>query len=155
MHFVLGAPGSGKSAVTAPLRSLLPEWTIIDWDALITSAGHLAGCSIRTNETTWQPYRDLMREVAALSPPKRTLLLGVSTPAELTGWPDGKWLLLDCDDTERVRRLRLRGEMDEVIRSAVMDAIEYRSLALPTLDTTKLDPREVAAKIAERVAAEV
>lgn len=153
MHFVLGAPGSGKSSITEQLRSLLPEWTIVDWDALMGPAGTLAGHSIRLNEASWQPYRKLMREVVKLSPQRRTLLLGVCTPSELSDWPTGDWLVLDWNDAERVRRLRLRGETAETIQAAISDAAEYRALGLPVLDTTDQAPLAVAAEIAQRVRA--
>tara|TARA_R110002020_G_scaffold15225_16_gene54287 strand:- start:199 stop:780 length:582 start_codon:yes stop_codon:yes gene_type:complete len=153
MHFVLGAPGSGKTAIVDSLRALLPGWTIIDWDMLMAPAGRLAGCSIRLNQATWRPYQELMRAVAALSPPERTLLLGVCTPAELADWPGGHWLLLDCADDERLGRLQRRGESNEVVQAAIEDAAAYRALALPALDTTRLTPADVAQQLAQHVAA--
>ncbi len=36
MHIILGAPGSGKSTTIPLVAKLLPEWIVLDWDALMT-----------------------------------------------------------------------------------------------------------------------
>ena len=99
---VLSAPGAGKTAVTGPLAGLLPGHAVLDWDAFMDPAGALAGRPIRTSPRTWPAYRDLVRGVLA---PRLVVLLGVCTPGELSDWPISAWVLLDCADQERRRRL--------------------------------------------------
>ena len=147
MWYILGAPGSGKTAVVAHLRHLLPQSVILDWDALMEPAGLLAGCDISDTEATWSPYAALVRRAVEIADPARVILLGVCTPGELSDWPDGQWLLLDCSDSERTRRLTRRGEEDAAIGSALSDAAEYRSLGLETLDTTSLTAEQTAEAI--------
>ena len=154
MWYVLGAPGSGKTAVIEHLRCLLPQSVVLDWDALMAPAGLLAGCDIRETEAMWSPYAALVRQVVDVADPSRVILLGVCTPDELPGWPEGQWLVLDCSDSERVNRLARRGETEAAIGAALSDAAEYQKLGLETLDTTLLTPRQTAEAITRVLARE-
>ncbi len=58
---VLGAPGSGKTAVATVLRGLLPTHVILDWDAFMPAAAELAGRAISTSPSTWPAYLRLAR----------------------------------------------------------------------------------------------
>jgi hypothetical protein len=144
---VLGAPGSGKTAVARPLAALLPGHSIVDWDVLMDPAAALAGRPIRHSPSTWPAYRDLVRAVIGLLAPRPVVLLGVCTPSELRDWPISAWVLLDCADQERRRRLDSEGRPDD-IDSAITDARQYRALGLPVIDTTSRTPAQVAAAIA-------
>ena len=62
------------------------------------------------------------------------------------------WLLLDCSDDERRRRLAPRGDAVD-IPDALLDAEAYRSLGLSAIDTTNLSSESVAARIASWVEA--
>ena len=105
-------------------------------------AGALAGCIVRENPPTWPAYRQLVRTVLDVLP-MPIVLLGVCTPAELPGWPIDVWVVLDCSDEERTRRLGQRADTSTV-REAIQDAREYRSLGLPVVDSTGRTPEEVA-----------
>jgi hypothetical protein len=105
MTSVLGAPGSGKSTAVALLGTLLPGHVVLDWDALIRPASDLAGRDVARSPSTWAAYRRLVRAVVDAVMPAPLVLLGVSTPDELDGWPVDEWILLDCSETERRRRL--------------------------------------------------
>ena len=150
VDYVLGAPGSGKSTLVRHLRPLLPGRVVIDWDAFLGPAGELAGAPIRTTPRTWESYGRLVRSIVETLVPPDVVLLGVRTPVELGDWPEGRWVLLDCSDEERRRRLAGRRDPSEVA-DAVADAAAYRSLEMPVLDTTGLDPTEVARALADRV----
>lgn len=152
MHYLLGAPGSGKTALTEPLRRLLPGWAVLDWDGLMAPASRLAGRAIRDDETLWEPYAGLVKAVIDQLDSRRVALLTVCTPDQLTGWPAGPWLLLDCTDAERTRRLHQRGETARTIRDALADAKAYRQLHLPLLDTTTRTPLDLAQDLAHRLA---
>lgn len=143
---VLGAPGSGKSAVRPVLAALLKGHAVIDWDALIDAAGELAGTPVRSSPRTWPAYRDLVRAMVAALEPLPVVLLSVCTPDELKGWPIQNWLLLDCEDS--VRRARLRYRQASEVEDAIEDANEYRHLRITTIDTTHKTLDEVAAAIA-------
>ena len=108
INYVLGAPGSGKSLIVPRLRGLLPDRVVLDWDALMGPAGELAGAPIPQTPQTWEPYGRLVRAVAELVFPADMVLLGVCTPDEMTDWPNGPWILLDCSDDVRRQRLIAR-----------------------------------------------
>jgi hypothetical protein len=122
---VLGAPGSGKSTVTPPLRTLLPGCMVMDWDVFMEPAAQLAGRDIRSHPETWPGYRQLVRTTLDTMAGQRVVMLGVTAPDDLEGWPVSSWLVLDCTDHERRRRLI------EVGRAAML---RRRSLAPPNAD---------------------
>ena len=138
--YVLGAPGSGKSTVRPLLTERLSRRSVIDWDDFLEPASELAGVDIRSAPSTWPSYRSLIRSVLDTAGPD-AVLLGVCTPDELDGWPIDRWLLLDCEDDERQRRLAVR---PEAIQEALVDAAAYRQLGLETVDSTGLLPIAVA-----------
>lgn len=141
--YILGAPGSGKTSIIPRLRELLPDRVVLDWDAFMDPAGELAGAPIRQTPQTWGPYGRLLRAVGEAILPVDLVLLGVCTPDELADWPSGRWILLDCTDDVRRKRLVRRGTPDD-IEDALTDAGNYRALDLPTVDSTDLTPAEVA-----------
>jgi hypothetical protein len=147
---VLGAPGSGKSTIAPALAELLPASIVLDWDALMAPAAALAGREIRQHPETWSAYRRLVGTVIEAVSHRPVVLLGVCTPAELEGWPIDSWVLLDCADQERQRRLSEHLGADNV-REAIGDGREYRSLGLPVIDTTDRTPAAVAAELARFV----
>lgn len=149
---MLGAPGSGKSSVTRLLRPLLPTHAVVDWDDFMMPATALAGRDIRRNPDTWPAYRQLVRAVLGTMDQLPVVLLGVAAPGELRDWPIVSWVLLDCSDQERQRRLSQDGR-DGDLDDAIRDAREYRTLGLPAIDTTARTPREVATELAQLVTA--
>jgi broad-specificity NMP kinase len=150
MSCVLGAPGAGKSTVVEPLRRLLRDWVVLDWDALMGPAGLLTGTGISQTPSTWDAYTLLVRTVVEQILPVRVALLGVCTPDELRGWPITEWLLLDCSDEERRRRLAPRKDPAET-EEALEDAGLYRSFGLAVVDSTGRTPTQVAKALADRI----
>jgi predicted nucleotidyltransferase len=147
---VLGAPGSGKSTIVEPLAACLPTHAVLDWDGLMAPAAALAGREIRPNPETWPAYRELVGAVLRAVAHLPVVLLGVCTPDELQGWPIGIWVLLDCADEERQRRLLAQGRQDD-IDTAIADGRAYRLLGLPDIETTGRTPSQVAAALAQFV----
>lgn len=145
--YILGASGSGKTTLRRSLAVRLPSQVVMDWDDLMEPASALARKDIRTAPETWPAYRSLVRAVVELAGVP-VVLLGVCTPTELDGWPIERWLLLDCDDDERRRRLAGR-PLD--IEEAIADAAHYRVLGLETIDSTGLSPTSVADLIAAAI----
>jgi hypothetical protein len=131
--------GHGERAAAARL----PGFAVLDWDAFMDPASALAGSGIKENPQTWPAYRQLIRAVLDVLAPRPVVLLGVCTPADLRDWPIDAWVVLDCSDEERTRRLGRRAAYNSV-REAIEDAREYRSLRLPVLDSTGRTPEEVA-----------
>jgi shikimate kinase len=144
---VLGAPGSGKTSAAKPLANLLPTHVVLDWDAFMAPASVLAGREIRANPATWTAYRGLVHAVVRAVARLPVVMLGPCTPEELVSWPIGAWVLLDCTDQERLRRLGNRTKPG-LAQNSIDDASEYRSLGLPIIDTTGRSPEEVAAALA-------
>jgi len=149
---VLGAPGSGKSSIAPALGELLPDHAVLDWDAFMGPAAALAGREIRENPETWPAYRELIHAVIRPMAHLPVVLLGVCTPAELEEWPIDAWVLLDCTDRERRRRLGQHADPERV-KDAIRDGREYRLLALPVIDTTGGTPAAVAAELARFIQA--
>jgi hypothetical protein len=133
--YVLGAPGSGKTAAARPLASLLPDHVVVDWDAFMAPAAALAGRDITGHRDTWPAYRQLVRAVMEAMAHRPVVLLGVRTPDELEAWPIDAWVLLDCTDEERRRRLGPLAGPDR-LAEGIHDAAEDRSLGLPVIDAT-------------------
>jgi broad-specificity NMP kinase len=146
--YVLGAPGAGKTSLAAHLRTLLPDHVVIDWDAFMGPASELATRDIRTDVSTWAACRALIRSIVETVGVPDVVVLGVSTPEELSDWPQGRWLLLDCSDEERRRRLSGRGSSHDPAE-AIKDARSYRSLGLPVLDTTGQNPTATAVSLTD------
>lgn len=144
---VLGAPGSGKSSTVPALAELLPAHAVLDWDAFMDPAAALAGQEIRANPEAWPAYRELVHAVIGSIAHLPVVLLGVCTPAELKEWPIDAWVLLDCTDQERRRRLDQHADPGAV-EDAIRDGREYRLLGLPVIDTTGRPPAAAAAELA-------
>jgi hypothetical protein len=140
---VLGAPGSGKSELVPHLSELLHGHVVVDWDAFMGPASELAGRPVQTSPATWPAYARLVRAVVDTLVSRNVVVLTVCTPDELCGWPIDRWLLLDCDDVTRQRRLAPRGSDDDIER-AVDDGRRYRELGLTTVDSTNLGPERAA-----------
>jgi hypothetical protein len=81
-------------------------------------------------------------------PAGTTNLGSVCTPQQLSDWPNGEWLLLDC--AERRTRLAPRRNPTQT-EEAVADAASYRTLGLPVLDSTDLNPLRVATAIVNMI----
>ena len=144
---VLGAPGSGKSSLVPALAELLPGHAVLDWDAFMVPATALAGREIWENPETWPAYRELVHAAIGSMAHLPVVLLGVCTPAELKDWPIDAWVLLDCTDQERRRRLCQHADSGRV-EDAIRDGREYRLLGLPIIDTTDRSPAAAAVELA-------
>lgn len=147
---VLGAQGAGKSTLASLLVPLLPTYAVLDWDSFMDPAAAPAGRDIRQHPETWPAYRQLVRAIVGAVAHLPVVLFTVCTPAELPGWPIDAWLLLDCRDQERRRRLgqQARPERPD---DALRDAQEYRALGLRAIDTTDRAPEDAALSIAQLV----
>jgi broad-specificity NMP kinase len=150
LTYVLGAPGSGKTAVAPLLRRVLPACVVLDWDAYMSPASELAGRDVRRDRSMWLGYRRLVRAVVDTIHPAPLVVLGVCTPAELSDWPIDAWILLDCTDAEQRRRLASDNELTDV-DDAVADAAHYRALGLRVIDTTNRTPQTVADELARAI----
>jgi hypothetical protein len=154
MTIVLGAPGSGKTTVAPLLRGVLTTHVVVDWDACMPAASELANRDVSRSPTTWPAYRGLMRTVVETIQPAPLVLLGVCTPDELEGWPITSWILLDCSDDERRRRLAPRFDAAD-IDAALTDATRYRALSLPVVDTTNRTAMDVAGELAALIRTQI
>lgn len=151
LTMVLGAPGSGKSTVAPVLRRLLTQHVVVDWDDFMPEASGLSGRDVQASPNLWGPYRQLVGSIVqSVLPIVDVVVLGVSTPDELVDWPPASWVLLDCDEDERRGRLAGRSVYDA--DAAVADAMEYRRLDLPVVDSSGRAAEDVAAELAAIVA---
>jgi hypothetical protein len=147
---VLGAPASGKTTITPVLAGLLPGHAVVDWDAFMRPAAALAGREIPDNPGTWPAYRQLLHAVIGAIAHLPVVLLSVCMPDELNDWPIDAWVLLDCSELERRRRLGQHADPQR-LADAIRDGREYRQLGLPVIDTTGRTPMAVATELARYI----
>ena len=113
LFVVTGASGSGKTTIFPDLLSRMAGWcAVFDVDWLIDPLGHAA----KDGQVDWPSFRDtwlyIAHGVAQNGLP--TLLLAPFIPQHLDGLPGREWvgeihyLVLDCPDDERVRRIEAR-----------------------------------------------
>ncbi len=153
-QIVTGAPGTGKSTTVQALLALKTECIVFDIDWLSDSASSLAGRSIYTDASTWEPYRKLWFEILkGISLNHQvTVLFAPISKQDIEGLVDKatiSWLLLDCSDNERIKRLEQRRWSQDKIQEALNDANELRQEVSDVIDTSNKTPEEVAKKILE------
>jgi hypothetical protein len=106
-YFITGASGSGKTACLPKLKSLLPDFTIHDFDDIGVPEG--ADKKWRQKSTEKWLQRLIQHDQ------NKSFLLGQMVLGEILACPSAKkldqvnLLLLDCTDMERIKRLRKRG----------------------------------------------
>jgi hypothetical protein len=156
--FVTGAPGSGKTVVAALVAARLPNFIVLDMDALLEPASCLAGVDLRRFEAAsmWPAYNDLwVRLAAMLARAQPVLLLGPLGPDEVDETPSRRmlaaveWALLDCSDDTRRERLMGRGYDSSATADAIADAETKRSLGLYAIRTDRVTPDQTATEVAK------
>ncbi len=150
LFVVTGASGTGKSTVTGPLRSQLPDCEVFDTDALL----HVAALGLDTMRGTWLR---LAHDIALNG--RVTVLAGSLLPSQLEPLPGRKLIgpirfcTLDCPDAVIAERLRSRPSWRFTSReTAVAEhqgfAAWLRTHIQPCYDTSLLSPAETAEHIA-------
>lgn len=156
MYIVTGAPGSGKSTALTSFLELNSDYIAFDIDWLGKTASNLADRNIFFDESTWKPYANLWFEVLhSIYKNKKIPVFFTANDAtdiEKIGFPNWcksiKWLLLDCNDQIRLKRLKDRDHWtNEMIAEAIDDACVLRKLVDLKIDTGSLSPHQVASKI--------
>lgn len=150
---VTGAPGSGKTTVIEYLLKLnLENTAIFDIDSISKEASDLAEKDIHFSGETWVPFRkiwvNILKSVAAsgITP----VLFAASDREDFDTLADGlelRWIALDCDDRNRLKRLEYRGYTGEQIDDVLQDAQKIRKSFDVIIDTTDLNPEAVAKKL--------
>jgi len=153
LHIVTGAPGSGKSTALEAFLRLKSDFIAFDIDWLTETASDLAGKDVIFDQSTWKPYNGVWFEVlyATHLNSKTAVFFAPTSTSDIVkhGKPawcsDIEWLLLDCDDGIRYRRLKQRPEWtDAMIEEAVNDAIFLRQTVRLRIDTGTTPPDQVA-----------
>ena len=105
--FIIGASGSGKTACMEPLKELLTDYDIYDFDDI--GVPEDADKKWRQESTdTW------IKQLADQNTPMNSCLLGQMVPGEILASPsayklkDFNFILLDCNDAVRIQRLKKR-----------------------------------------------
>lgn len=138
---VTGAPGSGKTATVEALLKQRNGFLVFDMDWLLGAASQLAEKSVQFDPSTWQPYGELWFEFLLMicKNAQTPILFG---PIDEKGIPqfvaEGvklEWLLLDCADEVRIKRLKRRNWSEKKIEEALLDAAELRREIVLSSDT--------------------
>ena len=154
LFVVTGASGSGKTTIFPELLSRMAGWcAVFDVDWLIDPLARAA----KDGEIDWTAFADtwlhVAHGVAQNGPP--TLLLAPFIPENLDVLPGRGWvgdihyLVLDCPDDERRRRMaaRLRWRARDVDAQIEFGRWLRKNLS-PVVDTTSQSPSEVADTVA-------
>jgi hypothetical protein len=156
--FLVGASGSGKTAVLRHLRSLpdFPATCYFFDDVGVPSQDELR--ALEAQAISWQANatRAWIEKLAAASD-TLAVLEGQTTPSciadEVERVRIARWLtvLLDCDSATRQRRLTLR-DQPELANPRMNNWAAYLrgqadALRLPIIDTSSLSLVEVGAKV--------
>jgi len=156
---LLGAPGAGKTTLLSHLRG--GDLLVADMDEILEDAG-LLGVPVASGSGVahWPAYNRLwVRIVRMLTRAGVPVLL--SAPVTPSEWDMAvaevdvpirtTFVLLDCEDGVRSRRLQGRRWSAEQINDALADAAALRGFGLPVLDTTAKPVAEVAADLTSLV----
>jgi broad-specificity NMP kinase len=157
---LLGAPGAGKTTLLSRLHTRT-DLLVADMDEILED-GALLGVTVATDDAAaqWPAYNRLWVRILAMMTRAGVPVL-LSAPVTPSEWqlavdevglavPTG-FVLLDCEDSVRSRRLGERGWSDSQIRDAVTDATELREFGLPVLDTTERSVADVGADLSRLV----
>jgi len=150
MFVVTGASGAGKTTVTGPLRSLLPDCDVFEADL-----------TLQVSALGWEAWRDswlLLAHGVALNG-RVTVLCGSLLPDQLEGLPARKLLgpihfcNLDCSAEVLAERLRARpswrhGPIEATVLEHQRFAAWLRAHIEPCFDTSTQAPEAVAEQIA-------
>ncbi|MEM7031451.1 MAG: shikimate kinase [Chloroflexota bacterium] len=156
LYIVTGAPGAGKSTTIRAFIALKTTYLAFDIDWLAPAASALAQKNIYFEPATWKPYADLWFEVlhAIYKNGETPLFFSPNSPQDMThfrvpSWcEDMQWLLLDCDDEVRRKRLALRQNWTQTrVAEALEDAQELRQSIAQHVNTGTQSPHEVAKQI--------
>jgi hypothetical protein len=150
LFVVTGASGAGKSTITGPLRSLLPECLVLESDVIL----HIAALGWDNWRNTW-----LQLAHAAALGGRVVVLTGSLTPDQLERLPARKLIgpihfaLLDCDDHILASRLRARPAWRGTSTEAkVLEhqrfAAWLRARITPSFDTSTASAAQVADQVA-------
>ncbi|MBO6564390.1 MAG: hypothetical protein JJ956_06585 [Pseudomonadales bacterium] len=154
--FVTGAPGSGKSTTLAAMLKLNSEYLVLDIDWLIDSSSELSEKNLYTDSSAWPAYGrmwfDVLRSICRNS--IQPLFFCPNSPSDIeefgkpTWCTEIHWLLLDCSDAVRSKRLSERQDWGaERRREALADAAELRQSVSRIVDTSDITSSEVASKV--------
>ena len=149
---VTGAPGSGKSTTVEALLGIDHEFMVFDIDWLIEQGSDFLGRRIQDSPDRWKPWGHLWFEVlhSVVRNGQTPIFFCPNSIADFNtfGLPDWvstvKWLLLNCDEADRRRRLEDRSWSEVDIDDALKDAQELENLGLLTISTSQQTPVEVA-----------
>jgi hypothetical protein len=157
LYLVAGAPDAGKTRVCGALVELHTAYVALDMDVLIDSASRLAQGDIHFDAATWPAYRALWFDVleALRRNHQIPVLFAAFAPDDLEaaglpdGWSGAEWLLLDCSEATRRKRLAERGWPEERVNSALSDATALRRGVAVRLETDSRDASAVAVEVRE------
>ena len=156
---LLGAPGAGKTTLLSHLRG--GDLLVADMDEILED-GELLGVPVASGSgaAQWPAYNRLWVRIVSIMTRTRVPAL-LSAPVTPSEWETAvadvgvpvptTFVLLDCEDGVRSRRLKERRWSTQQISEALADAAELRDFDLAVLDSTARSVAEVAADLTSMV----
>lgn len=152
LFIITGASGAGKTTVVPALRGILPDFDVFDIDVISEDVGD------------WQKLKNIWLKIASdiAESNRMTALCGTMMPWDIekcdnyNDFSTVYYLNLHCEDESREQRLKERGWITDLIQEhndfakwLLENADKAYSPPMPTINTTILNPKEVAYKIKE------
>ena len=156
---LLGAPGAGKTTLLSHLHGT--DVLVADVDEILED-GALLGVPVATDSAAahWPAYNRLWARIISMMTRAGVPVL-LSAPVTPSEWDTAAaeaglgvpttFVLLDCEDGVRSRRLEERRWSAARISDAITDAVALRALGLPVLDTSARPVADVAVDLTSLV----
>ena len=154
LYLLTGPWASGKTTVIPPLRRLLPEVVIFDWDVLLPGLSLAVGADASREPSTWAGLHEMWVAVLAsvLASDRDVLLCGPATPPDLRDGRLARYPIccayLDCRDDVLAERLQARGVAEHEAADEIEFLTQLRNSGYRATSVHERTPHRIAEDIA-------
>ncbi len=154
LYLLTGPWASGKTTLVSPLRRLLPEVVVFDWDTLLPGLSLAVGTDASQAPRTWPSLRAMWTAVleSALEGGRSVVLCGPATPADFDHTALADYTIycayLNCPNALLSRRLRARKIADADMAEELAEMERLRRSAYAAIPVDQRTPPQVAESVA-------